>query len=329
MTQYPASWSLKKQAKKDAEAASYLFPGERVFYQGSANGVKPLTTDLVVTDVRLFRYSPSGFGDGIRLTEIAEVLAKSSALTGGSLVITDRAGIVVKLSAIASKDIAALETAIASARAAQPAPEAIAAAEADSAAQRTEDVSTTGDVSGEAKADERRLQQVEKRREAAASILERARAKASKKGINVDGALAVAHTYDDGQDQFLVLFPDRVELIKRRKTGSLFGSGAGTEAIPLTRISSTQVVNSSIWAIVEVYTSGNSIKFKADQISGPAMREAILDQMNRSSAGSGPTSAAQPEDLPAKIRKLAELHADGILTDEEFDAKKTELLERM
>lgn len=30
-----------------------------------------------------------------------------------------------------------------------------------------------------------------------------------------------------------------------------------------------------------------------------------------------------------QIRKLAELHEQGILTDEEFTAKKTELLSRM
>ena len=30
-----------------------------------------------------------------------------------------------------------------------------------------------------------------------------------------------------------------------------------------------------------------------------------------------------------QIRKLAELHGEGILTDEEFSAKKTELLSRL
>jgi Short C-terminal domain len=33
--------------------------------------------------------------------------------------------------------------------------------------------------------------------------------------------------------------------------------------------------------------------------------------------------------IAGQIRKLAELHADGILTDEEFAAKKGELLSRL
>jgi hypothetical protein len=35
------------------------------------------------------------------------------------------------------------------------------------------------------------------------------------------------------------------------------------------------------------------------------------------------------DDIPSQIRKLAELHGQGILTNEEFAAKKTELLARM
>jgi len=35
------------------------------------------------------------------------------------------------------------------------------------------------------------------------------------------------------------------------------------------------------------------------------------------------------EDIPAKLRQLAELRDQGILTAEEFDAKKTDLLSRM
>lgn len=34
-------------------------------------------------------------------------------------------------------------------------------------------------------------------------------------------------------------------------------------------------------------------------------------------------------DIPDQIRKLGELHRDDLLTAEEFEAKKTELLERM
>jgi len=39
--------------------------------------------------------------------------------------------------------------------------------------------------------------------------------------------------------------------------------------------------------------------------------------------------AALTEMVIDQIRKLAELHEQGILTDEEFSAKKTELLSRV
>jgi uncharacterized RDD family membrane protein YckC len=48
--------------------------------------------------------------------------------------------------------------------------------------------------------------------------------------------------------------------------------------------------------------------------------------------GSGPSSTtpSRPsEDIPSQIEKLAALHDSGVLTDEEFAAKKAELLSRM
>ncbi|MFC8681923.1 DUF2510 domain-containing protein [Microbacterium ureisolvens] len=133
---YPASWSAKKQVKKATEAAEFLFPGEQVIYQGSANGTKPLTTDIVVTDVRIFRYSPSGFGAAIRLSAIADVVTKpGNSLAAGSIAVAEHSGESIKLSAIPAKDVAGLNAAIAAAREAQPAPEALAAAEAEAEAE--------------------------------------------------------------------------------------------------------------------------------------------------------------------------------------------------
>jgi hypothetical protein len=37
----------------------------------------------------------------------------------------------------------------------------------------------------------------------------------------------------------------------------------------------------------------------------------------------------KPDDVMAMIEKLGELKAKGILTQEEFDAKKTELLKKL
>ncbi len=45
--------------------------------------------------------------------------------------------------------------------------------------------------------------------------------------------------------------------------------------------------------------------------------------------GTGPSSRPTPEDIPSQIEKLAALRDSGVLTEEEFQTKKAELLSRM
>lgn len=49
---------------------------------------------------------------------------------------------------------------------------------------------------------------------------------------------------------------------------------------------------------------------------------------HRSVTATEPAADGSP-DVPEQTRKLAELHNDGVLTDEEFASKKAELLARM
>jgi membrane protease subunit (stomatin/prohibitin family) len=46
-------------------------------------------------------------------------------------------------------------------------------------------------------------------------------------------------------------------------------------------------------------------------------------------AAAAAAAAVKPDDVVAMIEKLGELKAKGILTQEEFDAKKTELLKKL
>jgi hypothetical protein len=56
----------------------------------------------------------------------------------------------------------------------------------------------------------------------------------------------------------------------------------------------------------------------------------LSQQLAAKEAPSQPASGRQgQESIPDQIRKLAELHDQGILTDSEFEAKKVELLGRM
>lgn len=177
----------------------------------------------------------------------------------------------------------------------------------------------------QAKAEQSRADRDAKMRAAALQMDEKARRKAQKKGIDVDGAIAVAHTFDDSADQFLLVFPDRVDLVSRGKLGSLLKSGAGTETIPASRISSVQARNKGIWNVVEIFASGNVVEFKADHVTGPWLRDQIRELL----ADGSPGAAAPESDAVDQLQRLAELHKGGILTDEEFAAKKAELLDRM
>ena len=59
---------------------------------------------------------------------------------------------------------------------------------------------------------------------------------------------------------------------------------------------------------------------------GPGATGAALRSID---ATATPSAARPPESIPAQIRELADLHAAGVLTDEEFSAMKAEMLARM
>ena len=71
--------------------------------------------------------------------------------------------------------------------------------------------------------------------------------------------------------------------------------------------------------------------------AGVALGQVMAQQLNQGLQGSGAAAAAaaaaaagvRPDEVMATIEKLAELKAKGILTDEEFNAKKAELLKKL
>ncbi|HXG80680.1 MAG TPA: SHOCT domain-containing protein [Sphingomicrobium sp.] len=54
-----------------------------------------------------------------------------------------------------------------------------------------------------------------------------------------------------------------------------------------------------------------------------------MNDMDRDFAGAAARMAQMTDMIFDQIRKLAELHEEGILTEEEFTAKKAELLSRL
>ena len=164
--------------------------------------------------------------------------------------------------------------------------------------------------------------------ESATKLDGKARQRATKKGLDVDGALVVAHNINkDSAYETLIVWPDRVEKHNHRKLGSLFVSGKGVESMLIGNIASVEARNDGIYGKLDVHGSGNSISFRTSQPEAHKIRAIVMDLMQTSRS---PVSSAAPSLSPAEqIKQLGELRDAGLLSDEEFNAKKKELLDRM
>jgi membrane protease subunit (stomatin/prohibitin family) len=63
------------------------------------------------------------------------------------------------------------------------------------------------------------------------------------------------------------------------------------------------------------------------QVLAQNLQQGLQGGANAAAAAAG--AAIKPEDIMATLEKLGELKAKGILTDEEFSAKKAELLKKL
>jgi hypothetical protein len=105
------------------------------------------------------------------------------------------------------------------------------------------------------------------------------------------------------------------------------------EDFPLDRISSVATKAGMVTGELTVHASGNNAVIsqivKADlKLLVEALRQRLADGSGAAPAMQQAAQTAQP-DVMDQLRKLAELRDAGILTTEEFDAKKAELLRRL
>lgn len=115
---------------------------------------------------------------------------------------------------------------------------------------------------------------------------------------------------------------------------------AGTEMIPVKAMTSvTTKRDGMLNSKVSVITSGNTVDFRVSHAEAKVVKDTLTDLM----LGKHPAiqdappapavtvvtpSAPQP-DVTAQLQQLAGLRDAGILTEEEFTAKKAELLARL
>lgn len=149
--------------------------------------------------------------------------------------------------------------------------------------------------------------------------------KAERAGLQVSDAILVGYYIEDGRDKYLLVYSDRVEKRVGRKAGSFTAKGSATETIDISKVSSVELEKGITTAKLTVHASGNDITFKGFARDVEELRESILEQMG----GAGESASVPATDPHDELRKLAELHSAGVLSDEEFAAKKAELLGRI
>lgn len=152
----------------------------------------------------------------------------------------------------------------------------------------------------------------------------------------------------DGKNAQVRIFSDRVEWEKPRgvsggkvaaglMTGglSLFATGvkngkSGFEMVPVKSITGVSTKRDGVLnTIVSVIASGSRIDFRVSHGEAEKVK-VILNDLILGGADI-PMVSAPPHkvDIPAQISQLAGLRDQGLLTVEEFEVKKSELLARM
>ena len=105
-------------------------------------------------------------------------------------------------------------------------------------------------------------------------------------------------------------------------------TGFDFEAFPYANISSMEMGKNLMGHYISFFASGNNCKMK--WISDGDVR-AFVDTVKAQTVAAKSSDGASPEkptDPVDQLERLGKLHATGVLTDEEFSAKKAEILAR-
>ncbi|WP_033401542.1 PH domain-containing protein [Actinopolyspora mortivallis] len=105
------------------------------------------------------------------------------------------------------------------------------------------------------------------------------------------------------------------------------------EDFPLGKISSVQWSAGLMFGSLTVYASGNKAEIKqVEKDNGKMISDAIRQRLSadESTSTSAAPAASQPSSDPyEQLKKLGELREQGVLSEEEFAAKKSEIMNRL
>ncbi|MBB6389998.1 SHOCT domain-containing protein [Microbacterium thalassium] len=345
LPQFQRGWSVRKRTKKAAEAAQYLHPGEVVIYQGTGGTMRPLTSDLVVTNARVFSYGPGGVGltVAVESAEHADFDAKR-----GRIHITNDAGVEVKISAIPLKEVPVIEWAFERAKVHERASETLEAMSISAEVERVSrlairerwpDATVLGDITKRADDGIKRLCQGDEA-----------------------PWLVMAPGFAQG---VLVAFNDRLAIIKTGAATSFMAGALGGErstTFYFVDINAIEYNSGLVTGVLEVltasyqgntnkdywrgtmqsrnansddpYTLSNTLPMVKSVYSqwAPHIQElrARIAQAKRPSAApavlsNGETSGSELS-VVEQLERLAALRASGVLSEEEFTAAKARLV---
>jgi hypothetical protein len=126
----------------------------------------------------------------------------------------------------------------------------------------------------------------------------------------------------------ILVATDRRVLFFAKKMG-----GYDLESYPYGNISSLEQGKTMMGGTLKFFASGNTASMKWIDVKKHHLGEfmtIVQSQMNAAKSAATPTQSDGPQlDIAEQIRKLADLRDAGILSDQEFSAKKTELLGRL
>ncbi len=139
------------------------------------------------------------------------------------------------------------------------------------------------------------------------------------------------------------------ETVERMTTGA-YGNGTGlivltdrrllfvqdgvmskkSEDFPIDKVSSVQWSSGLMLGAIIIFASGNKTEIKnVNKDDGKEIVDVVRARLSTSAAEPSAAAGASQPDIIGQIRQLGELKEAGVLSVEEFETKKAELLKRL
>lgn len=148
--------------------------------------------------------------------------------------------------------------------------------------------------------------------------------------LAANGVLFQGQSHEPGRNSTVTLYADRLERVKAKKLSALSNAAQDTEVTPVRAVSSVQAQKDGIaYTKVTVYASGNNIDFRFAHSEAQRFKDALMGLVLKGNPPAPAVAAPVQPDVMDQLKKLGELRDAGVLTSEEFDAKKTDLLGRL